>query len=192
MTHLIPLVLLWQAASAPPFWETKDPARWTEVEIETLMSQSPWGAPTTLGGAIAFVASAKPMRDAEEEVWKRRELRGEVKAEEEDYHAYINQNPGKHIVLAVRMPLTLALSNAKEMKTMEKECFIRVGKQKVRAIGHFPPTPSDPYLRILFPRVPVAGMKVLSFGLYLPGVNKPFQDFEVYPKDMVFRGQLEY
>jgi hypothetical protein len=192
MNHLIRLVLLWQAAVPAPFWETKEPAKWTDTEIETLMSQSPWGSSTSLGGAIAFVASAKPLRDAEQEIWKRRELRGEVKADEEDYHTYITQNPGKHIVLAVRMPLTLALSNAKEMKTMEKECFVRVGKQKVRAIGHFPPTPSDPYLRLLFPRVPIADMKMLSFGLYLPGVHKPFQDVDLPVKELVYRGQPEY
>ena len=59
-------------------------------------------------------------------------------------------------------------------------------------VGHFPPTPSDPYLRLLFPRVSLAAVKVLSFGLYLPGVNRSYYDVELPVKDLTYRGQLEY
>ena len=75
---------------------------------------------------------------------------------------------------------------------MEKECFVRIGKRKLKAVGHFPPTPSDPYLRLLFPRASLAGLKALSFGLYLPGLNRPFHDVELPVKDLTYRGQLEY
>jgi len=187
---LISIFLFWQFY-ASPFWQTKPATAWTDAEIETLMTQSPWGQPTNFG-SVAFLASARPLREAEEQVFQRRSLNDEVKFDEEDYRAYITQNPTKHIVLAVRMPLSNDLSDAKEMKKMEKECFVRVGKQKLRAVGHFPPTPSDPYLRLLFPRVPLTGLKVLSFGLYLPGVHKPYQDVELYIKDFDYRGQLEY
>jgi hypothetical protein len=190
MPHLIRFVLLWQLAQAP-FWETKAPVAWTGEEIETLMSVSPWGTATS-GEVVAFLASARPLREAEEQLFLRQERKGEVRSDEDDYRAYITQNPGKHIVLAVRIPPHSDLSDAKEIRLMEKECFLRAGKQKVKAVGHFPPTPGDPYLRLLFPRLPLAGLKVLSFGLYLPGVHKPFQDVELPVKDMAYRGQLEY
>jgi hypothetical protein len=193
---LISILLLLQATPtfqvyAEPTWERKAPAAWTDTDIGNLMTQSPWGQPTNYG-TTAFLASARPLREAEELIFQRRALNGEVKPDEEDYHAYITENPNKHIVLAVAMPLTNELSVDKEMKRMEKECFLRVGKQKVKAVGHFPPTPSDPYLRLLFPRVPLTGLKVLSFGLYLPGVHKPFQDVEMTIKDLNYHGQPEY
>jgi hypothetical protein len=187
---LIGILLFWQFY-APAFWQTKAPRDWTDAQIEILMTQSPWGQPTNFG-SVAFLASARPLREAEEQVFQRRSLNGEIKTDEEDYHSYITQNPNKHIVLAVRMSLANDLSDAKEMKKMEKECFVRIGKQKLKAVGHFPPTPSDPYLRLLFPRVPLTGMKVLSFGLYLPGIQKPYQDVELYIKDFEYRGQVEY
>jgi len=193
---LISILLFWQATQAfpvyvEPFWQTKPPTAWSDAEIADLMRQSPWGQPTNFG-TTAFLASARPLREAEEQLFQRRSLNGELKPEEEDYHAYISQNPNKHIVLAVQMAWTNELGEAKEIKKMEKECFLRVGKQRVKAVGHFPPTPSDPYLRLLFPRVPLTGLKYLSFGLYLPGVNKPLQDVELIVKDLDYRGQLEY
>ncbi len=115
-----------------------------------------------------------------------------MRFDEDDYRSYITQNPGKHVLLAIRMAPNSFLADAKEIKTMDKECFMRIGKQKIKAVGHFPPTPADPYLRLLFPRASLAGMKVLSFGLYLPGVHKPFHDLELPVKDLNYRGQLEY
>ena len=190
--HFLGLLLLFQQLAQAPFWETKTPAKWTNAEIEVLMTQSPWGGPTASGTVIAFLASARPLREAEEQLFLRAEIKGEARSDEDDYRTYISQNPGKHIVLAVRMAPNNALSDAKETRTMEKECFLRVGKQKVKAVGHFPPTPSDPYLRLLFPRASLAGLKVLSFGLYLPGATRPYHDVELPVKDLTFRGQLEY
>lgn len=187
------LLLVAALLQAAPFWETKPAHAWTSAEIEILMTGSPWGALASPTNTVPiFLASARPLREAEAELFLRLERNGEVKVVEEDYHTYIAQNPGKHIVVAARVALNADFANAKEIKTMEKECFIRVGKQKIRSVGYFPPTPSDPYLRILFPRVPLAGLKVISIGLYLPGVHKPFQDVEFPVKDLVDRGKLEY
>ncbi len=185
------LALLLQAA---PFWETKAPKDWTSAEIELLLTTSPWSSGSSIvpSPALIFLASARPMRDAEDQLFLRQERKGEVKVDEEDYHTYITQNPGKHIVVAARVELTADFADAKEVKTMEKECFIRVGKRKIRSVGYFPPTPSDPFLRILFPRVSLDGLKTLSVGLYLPGVHKPFQDVEFLVKNLTDRGKLEY
>ena len=197
--HFFAIFVLFQQLAPAPFWETKPAAKWTNAEIEVLMTQSPWGVPTFSGNAksageasVAFLASARPLREAEEQLFLRREIKGEARSDEDDYRAYISQNPGKHIVLAVRMAPNDALSDAAETKIMEKECFVRIGKRKLKAVGHFPPTPSDPYLRLLFPRASLAGLKALSFGLYLPGLNRPFHDVELPVKDLTYRGQLEY
>ena len=187
------ILLIAALLQAAPFWETKAAKDWTGPEIEMLMSGSPWGAlasPTNM--VPVFLASARPLREAEAELFLRLERKGEVKVVEDDYHTYITQNPGKDIVVAARVALNAHFADAREIKTMEKECFIRVGKQKMRSIGYFPPTPSDPYLRILFPRISLAGVKVLSIGLYLPGVHKPFQDVEFPVKDLIDHGKLEY
>jgi hypothetical protein len=187
------ILLLAALLQAAPFWETKAAKDWTSTEIEMLMTGSPWGAlasPTNM--VPIFLASARPLREAEAELFLRLERKGEVRVDEDDYHTYITQNPGKHIVVAARVSLNAQFADAREIKTMEKECFIRVGKQKVRSVGYFPPTPSDPYLRILFPRVQLAGLKAISIGLYLPGVHKPFQDVEFPIKDLIDRGKLEY
>ena len=75
---------------------------------------------------------------------------------------------------------------------MENECMLRVGKNKVRMSGHFPPTPSDPYLRIAFPRGQIrVDDKTLNFDLYLPGVSFPYRHAEFVLRDMVVNGRLE-
>lgn len=176
-----------------PFWESKAPEDWSDAEIESLMTESPWGGTTLPGKVAVFIASARPLRQAEEQVFLRRDRKSEARVEDdEDYRSYIRQNPDKHIVIAARVPLHIDFANEKEVKRMEKECFLRVGKQKLRSVGYFPPTPGDPYLRILFPRVALTGLKFLSVGLYLPGVHKPFQDLEFLVKDLRVRGQVEY
>lgn len=193
-TAILRILLLAFLLQAAPFWETKAPKEWTGAEIELLLTTSPWssGSPVAMSAVPIFLASARPMREAEEQLFLRQERQGEVRADEDDYHTYITQNPGKHIVVAARVEPNAQFADAKEIKTMEKECFIRVGKRKIRSVGYFPPTPSDPYLRILFPRVPLDGLKILSVGLYLPGVRKPFEDAEFLVKDLKDRGKLEY
>lgn len=177
------------AAAEAPFWDVKPASEWTEQEMNTLLTASPWVQ--AAGTAPVILASAKPVREAEAILFKRASDLGERSAGEEDYRQYIEKYPGKHIVLAVRAGID-DLADAKEVKYMEKECYLRLGKKKIRMVGHFPPTPADPYLRMLFPRVPLEGVKVLNFGLYLPGILKPFRDVQFFLSDLNYRGQLEY
>lgn len=183
------LALTLTAAAETPFWEAKPPAEWTEPEMHALLAASPWVQ--AAGTAPVILASAKPVREAEALLFKRAADLGERSAGEEDYRQYIEKFPGKHIVLAVRAGID-DLADPKEVKYMEKECYLRLGKKKIRMVGHFPPTPADPYLRMLFPRVPLDGVKVLNFGLYLPGILKPFRDVQFFLADLSYRGQLEY
>ncbi len=190
--------VLWAAAAAAadaPFWESKTPAQWTAAEIALLLSESPWATAPLEGGTPVFLASSPLLREAELQLRLRADSEGaaEVKGDEDDYFNYIAQNPGKHIVVATRVANLSAFSDGREVKQMEKECYLRAGgRKKILAVGHFPPTPSDPYLRLLFPRLPLDGVKTLSVLLYVPGNPKPYTKVEFRVKDLVYRGKTEY
>jgi hypothetical protein len=66
-----------------------------------------------------------------------------------------------------------------------------VGRKRLKMTGHFPPSPSDPYLRMAFPRQVTVNDKTVSFELYLPGVAIPFRAIQFTLKDMLVRGKLE-
>jgi hypothetical protein len=170
------------AAAEAPFWETRPPARWTREEIETLLTLSPWGVITLDTNTPVFLASALPVREAEVQLRTRGASEGPAEA-----------RPGKHIVVATRVGDLAAFNESREVKQMEKESYLRAGsRKKIFAVGHFPPTPGDPYLRILFPRVPLEGIKTLNVLLYIPGNRGPFTEAEFKIKDLVYRGKVEY
>ena len=68
---------------------------------------------------------------------------------------------------------------------------MRVGKKRVRMVGHFPPTPSDRVLRLIFPRVVTSADRTVTFELYLPGIPQPARMVEFRVKDLMYRGKLE-
>jgi len=189
MLHGLLLLLLWSPSSSR-FWEVKEPEKWTAIEIDQLLSNSPWARSDVVP---LYLASAKPIAEIE--------LRRPDKAsnspegaliEEDDYRLYMKETPGKHLVLAVRLPDPNALSDAAESRRMEKDCVLKVGRKKYKMVGHFPPTPRDPVLRLLFPRVVDSTVKSFSFELYLPSVTQPYRMFEFFTKEMIYRGKLEY
>jgi hypothetical protein len=57
-------------------------------------------------------------------------------------------------------------------------------------VGHFPPTPSDPVLRLVFPREVQASDKRIVFRLYLPGLDFPDREVEFAVKDLIYHGKL--
>jgi len=180
------------ALLAAPFWEAKDPSKWTEEELDSMFTHSPWARDI---GTQLYLASAQPMIDAEEQ----RRLRHSRKpgleappAAEDDWREYLATNRGKHIVIAVKVQDQNVLAEAEEVRRMEKDSALRVGKKKIRMTGHFPPTPSDPYLRLLFPRVAEPGAKQIRVELYLPGVTMPFRGAEFDLKEMSYRGKVEF
>ena len=73
---------------------------------------------------------------------------------------------------------------------MEEESVMKVGRKRYQMVGHFPPTPSDPYLRLVYPRAVGPGDKTVTFELYLPG-NGPYHDAEFRVRDMLHKGKLE-
>ena len=66
-----------------------------------------------------------------------------------------------------------ALADGEEAHRMEEESIMRIGRQKYKMEGHFPPVPSDPFLRLVFPRAATEHDKAIAFELYLPRGRVP-------------------
>ena len=75
---------------------------------------------------------------------------------------------------------------------MEQDCAMDLGRHRVTLSAYFPPTPSDSYLYLAFPRDPGAGSdNAVTFELYLPGVAGPYRTVTFKLKDMLVGGKLE-
>ena len=186
---MLPLALLFAVAAfgQSSFWDAKPPKDWSEEELGRILANSPWAREE------GFLASAKIMQDAEDE-WRRRHISKRTEQPEpaeNDYAEFVKNNPGKHVILAVRIEAYNDFLKAEETREMEKSCVLKAGKQKLRLVGHFPPSSADPYLRLVFPR-PATVEKNLRFELYLPGVSKPYRELEFYGKEMTVKGALQY
>ena len=196
--NAIALLLLLLAAA--PFWE-KPAAEWSDMEIQALMTDSPWAqpasGPASMGPVRVYLATAGPMEKAIEESTRRAKLKakpGTKQAEdpaEDEYQAWLKENRGKQIVVAVALGNPKAFSDEREIKRMEDGCVMHVGKKKYGLTGHFPPSSSDPVLRLVFPREVQPSDKTVSFDLYLPGVTGPFRVVEFKVKDLMVAGSVE-
>jgi hypothetical protein len=188
------IVLLW-ALLAAPYWESKTPREWTERELSDMLNSSPWARAATAEGILraegvqTYLASALPMREAETEAIRRGRMAKSPEAEEFD-ELLKHQKRGA-IVLLVSFPDPNKLADGREAKRMEEECVMKVGRKKYKITGHFPPTPSDPYLRLVFPRAAGPADKTIEFSLYLPGATPPYRIAEYVVKELMYRGKLE-
>jgi len=190
--YALALLLAWAAA---PFWETRPPAAWTDAELSGFLADSPWAqlagpAP----GVTIYLATARPMREAEAELYRRARLRQAHLPEvaDLDYADFLRTEGARHIVIAVPFPDTLALADAAEYKRMEQESVLKIGRRTYKMSGHFPPVAADPRLRMAFPRDVRAGDKSLYFELYLPGVGGNFKSADFRFKELNYRGRVEY
>lgn len=183
------------AAAAAPFWESAPPSAWTEAQLAGLFEDSPWARQALVSRqgleppVVVYLASAKPMQDAEDE-WMRRRVKNPDRFLFDEYRDHLREKPEAYLVLAVAA-VPAALSDPKESARMEEECRLRVGRRTYRLAGHFPPTQADPHLRLLFPREVRPGDKRLSFELYLPGVAGPYRTAEFETKTLVYRNRPE-
>jgi hypothetical protein len=186
-------------AAPPPFWESKSPHDWTDLEISSLLHDSPWARAALAQGIVhqpgvqTYLSSALPMQEAEAQVKRRRQIRNRPAApvETDEYLEFVKQHKAESIVLTVFFPDPVQLADAKEAKRMEEECFLKVGRKKYKMTGHFPPTPDDPYLRLVFPRQLGPKDKTLEFDLYLPGAPDPYRIAEYVIKELMYKGKLE-
>lgn len=175
---------------AQPFWEAKPPEQWTDREIDLMRISSPWTE--TVGPSpevLAWIATAQPMEEAEAEA--RLHKRNPLRQPDPDYLNYLADNREKVFVLAIGYPSLDRLgSESGAWKTVEKETTMRVGGKSYKLEGLFPPAPSDPVLRLIFPRAVKASDKSVLFQLYLPGLPFPERDAEFRVKDLSYHGKL--
>jgi hypothetical protein len=188
---------------AGPFWESRPPAEWSDTELGNLLTDSPWAQMVEAGGKTnsspvqIYLATAAPVAlgETERELREKRRRPPNAKQVEdpfaEEYRAWLEDNRTSQIIVAARVGQNPAFSDQHEVHKMEEESVMRVGRKKFKMTGHFPPSPSDPYLRMAFPREVTVNDKAVSFVLYLPGVAIPFREIEFTLKDMLVRGKLE-
>ncbi len=187
---------------AAPFWETKASADWTDAEVASLLTDSPWAQMVFAPGKNSappiqvYLATATPIEQAERERNLRAARRRPPAAKPvedqfaEEYRAWLEDNRVTQIVVAVRIANNKGFFDEKEMHSMEEESVMHVGRKKFKMTGHFPPSASDPYLRMAFPRQVTASDKTVSFDLSLPGVEMPFRQIEFKVKDLMVGGKL--
>jgi hypothetical protein len=189
MHALLPLLFF----LAQPFWEAKPPERWTDGEIATIRRDSPWAQVAGPDPAVVvFLATAAPIEMAEAELRLRMKKNASRMPEPDpDYTAYLLENSQNQFVLAIAYPTLKALGKAEESRRLEEESVMVIGRKSYHFIGHFPPTPSDPVMRLIFDREVKAADKAVSFRLYLPGLNFPEREVEFRVKDLMFQGKLE-
>jgi hypothetical protein len=188
--------------AAAPFWLDKPPAEWTDQELISLITDSPWAqmvaAPSDKApGMQLYLATAVPVDQAERERERRYRIRHPKTGEQagdllvEEYRTWLAENRATQIVLAIGTGQAGAFSNEQETRQMEQECVMRIGRKKYKMTGHFPPSAGDPYLRLAFPRVATAADKTVTFDLYVPGVSMGARSAEFTIKDMIVKGKLE-
>lgn len=167
--------------AAQPFWETTPVGKWTDIELSDMLRRSPWASVATdvAPGSVplrVYLATARPVREAEAERRRRAVEKGRLTAEDaaagDEYREYLAAKAGSVIVLAVEYGDGRPFLDGVEIKRMEEECRMIVGKRKYKLIGHFPPTARDPFVRLVFPREitgeDLAKSRELRFDLYLP------------------------
>ncbi|MFN7993154.1 MAG: hypothetical protein U0Q18_06120 [Bryobacteraceae bacterium] len=103
---------------------------------------------------------------------------------------FVQREGDKNIVVAVVYSSWEALNDGDETRNMQNESILKAGRKKYRMTGYFPPTPSDPVLRLVFPRTPTEADKNITFELYLPGKG-PYHDAQFRIRDMTYKGKLE-
>jgi hypothetical protein len=187
MMHVLAALLFFLAQ---PFWETKPPEQWTDREIDIMLGSSPWVQNIGPSPEVTvWFATAEPMEAAEAEA--RLHKRHPLREPDPDYLDFLRENREKVFVLAVGYPSLSGLSKeANAWTTLEKETVMTVSRKKYKIEGTFPPTPSDPVLRLVFPRVVKTEDKSVDFKLYLPGLSFPEREADFFVKALTYRGKL--
>jgi hypothetical protein len=189
MHALLPLFFL----LAQPFWETRAPEQWTLAEIEQIRTDSPWAQPVgRIAPVVVYLATALPIEHAESELRLRMKKNPHPMPEPDpDYTEYLRDHHEDSVVLGVAYPRMNTFGKPGEDKRMEAETVMVIGKKEYHMLGHFPPTPSDSVLRLIFPRLVKPGDKQVMFRLYLPGLSFPEREAVFQIKELTYQGKLE-
>ena len=196
------LIALLALLTAVPYWEAAEVKDWSEEQLIDFFAGSPWVQPAEAiantggrDGVTTFLATAKPVQLAELEMRRRRmqKVAGvNVIADPawDEFREFLERDAGKYIVLAVAIP-TNATLEAAEMSMMENQSVMKIGKQKVKMSGYFPPSPTDGYTRLIFPKGGAGEAKEIIFELFIPGTGMPNRMAIYSRKGMSYRGRLE-
>jgi hypothetical protein len=178
---------------AQPFWEARPPEQWSQLEIYLMRTSSPWAQQVgRVAPVVVFLATALPIEHAEAELRLRMKKNPEPLPEPDpDYLDYLRDHRDEVLVLGVTYPRLLTFGKPGEDKRMETETAMIVGKKEYPILGHFPPSPTDPVLRLIFPREVKPGDREIVFRLYLPGLNFPDREAVFRVKDLMYQGKLE-
>ncbi len=194
---------------AQSFWQTKPASAWTDLELARFLVDSPWAQMAVASGPASsapfvqvYLLTAEPIANAVAERNRRAALRRPVDPKlasgplREEFAAWLADNRARHVIVAARIGDSSAFSRESETRRIEQESVMEVGRAHVKVSGYFPPSASDPYLYLAFPRdelpAPAATAKTITFQLYFPGVSAPFRSLEFKIKDMLVDGKLEF
>ena len=185
MHALLPLLFF----LAQPFWETRPPEKWTSLEIDSILTNSPWAQATGPSPEVlVYLATAQPIEDPEGELRLRK--KDPLPEPDPDYASFISENHDKAIVLAIPYPVLSGLGKAEEAHSLEEESVMIVGRKTYKIVGYFPPMRSDPVLRLVFPREVQPTDKTVVFRLYLAGISFPEREVQFRVKDLMYHGKL--
>ena len=174
---------------AQPYWEAKPPEQWTASEIEMMRRASPWAQiAEPAPGVLVWLATAQPIEDAEAEARVR--LKNPPPEPDPDYLDFLRENRETHFVLALSYPNILRPSKSGEQKTMEDDAAMVIGSKSHKIAGYFPPTPTDPVLRLVFLREVKESDKTVLFRFYLPGLTFPEREVQFNVKELKYHGKL--
>src|SRR5262249_42600986 len=138
-----------------------------------------------------FLATALPFEHAEAELRLRTKKNPHPMPEpDSDYVDYLRDHGEENFVLGITYPPMPAFGKPGEDKQMEEETAMVIGRKEYRIAGHFPPTPSDSVLRLIFPRAVKETDKTIVFRLYLPGLSFPERDAVFTVRDLKYQGKL--
>ncbi len=185
MTALVALLFF----LAQPFWEAKPPEQWSDREVELMRTNSPWAQGIGPDPAVlVYLATAAPIEEAEGE--RRLRAKNTLHEPDPDYLSFLSDNRENCFVLAIPYASLTKLGKAEEDRKLEEESVMIIGRKSYHIIGHFPPTPSDPVLRLVFPRKVEPTDKRVVFRVYLPGIDFPDREAEFAVKDLMYHGKL--
>ena len=104
----------------------------------------------------------------------------------------LREGPGQYIVLAVLVPDRKVFADAVIASKIDSDSRLFAGGKEWKPITHFPPSSTDPYLRVVFPRRVEQKAKSLEFTVYVPGVTDPYRRLLFPINKMTYRGRVEY
>ena len=188
--------------TATPFWQEKAPAEWNDIQIAQFLNDSPWAHPAKADGKVvgspvpAYIASSQFVEQVEKERNRRAALRRKQTTEgalAEEYGFWFEDNRKDQVILTVRVGNSIAFSDEREIRRMQESSALHSGNVRAKMSSYFPPSASDPYLHMAFPRSIIKpAEKYLSFAIYLPGIASPFRTVDFVASELITDGKPDY